>query len=134
MSNWVSDGRTSSQSICRLFWVVVISHCLTVHAMVSACFRTRFEKDLRLLVKYSAMVGVFLHVLKELDTVLNLRLYVVELSGLRSMCGSPLVVVVGEPQLVFILNSTHITAVVVLRSLHSIPDNLTFHLPFRRRL
>ena len=72
MSDRVSDGRTSSQSICRLFWVVVISHCLTVHTMVSACFRSRFEKDLRLLVKYSAMVGVFLHVLKELDTVFNL--------------------------------------------------------------
>jgi hypothetical protein len=50
-----------------------------MHSMVSACLRARFEENLRLLIKYSSMIRIFLHVLKELDTVLNLRFNVIKL-------------------------------------------------------
>ena len=134
MSNWLSHRWTSSQSVCRFFRVVVISHCLAMHSMVSACLRARFEENLRLFIKYSSMIRIFLHVLKELDTVLNLRFNVVKLPWLRSMLGSPLVVMISISELVFVLNPTYITAIVVLGSLNSISNYFAFHFPFRRRL
>ena len=125
MGHWLTDGRSSSDSLSSLFRIVFVLCAMSLRAIVTSSLRNWLVEYLRFFIENPAVVRVFLHVLEEGDTVFNLGLHMVKLPRLRPMLRSSLVVMVCKSQLVLVFYTTDVASVIILRSLDSVSDCLT---------